>query len=263
MKILIAVPSKGRPDTIFKRTLRWVARTGYDVRVFVEPQEIETYREAARDANYQFRLTITDQHFVDIGKNDGGISYVMSFIKDYATNNGYDLVFKMDDDVVRFVGRGKAQPDDNMLIDFATMVGKCRVTFGKYPDVAAIGFPYRNELYEIKEWVGINMRLQTCYIVRTQDMFSLGVNMMEDFAQYVYIRSKNRVTLRYGLLGIDAADVGKTKGGMQMFDQNKLAQETAEKLRELHPSIKFKKVTGKAWDIEPVLAGDFFGVKKL
>ena len=263
MKLLIAIPSKGRADTIFKRTMRWAPRLGYDVKVFVEPQEIASYRTLAEDGNYKNRTAITDDSFVDIGKNDGGISYVMSFIKQYAVDNGYDLVFKMDDDVMRFTGRGKSKPDDLMIIEFSAMVGKCRVTFGKYPDVAAIGFPYRNELFELKQWVGINMRLQTCYIVRTEMMHSLGVNMMEDFAQYVYIRTQNKNTLRYGLLGIDAADVGKTAGGMQMFNQKELAEETCKRLKELHPAMQFKKVEGKNWSIEPVLSCAFFGVKKL
>lgn len=212
MKILIAIPSKGRVDTIFKRTLRWVVRTGFDVRVFVEPQEIELYREAARDANYQNRTTINDQNFVDIGNTGGGLSFVKGFIKQYAIENGYDLVFKMDDDVLRFSSRGRNKPDDKMIIDFAVMVGKCRVAFGRYPDVAAIGFPYRNELFEPKEWTGINLRLLTCYIIRPEYMID-GYNTLEDFAQYIHIRKQNKVTLRYGLLGMDVADVGKAGGG--------------------------------------------------
>lgn len=262
MKLLIAIPSKGRTDTIFKRTLRWVARTGYDVRVFVEPQEIEQYREVARDANYQHYLDIHDNQFIDIGKNGRGLGYAKGFIKKYAQEYNYDLVFKMDDDVLRFSGRGKNKSDDDMLYDFVKMVGKCRLTFGRYPDVAAIGFPYRNELYEPKEWTAINARLQSCYIIRTQYINS-GFSTFEDFAQYIHIRSKNMVTLRYGLLGIDAADVGKNKGGYQLFDRNSQSVKEAEKLKKLYPALKFKQVKDKDWAFEPILAGEFFGVKKL
>lgn len=262
MKLLIAIPSKGRTNTIFKRTLRWVVRTGFDVRVFVEPQEIEAYREATRDANYQNRLDLSDENFVDIGKNDQGLAYVKNFMKQYAIKNGYDLLFRMDDDILRFTGRGKNLPDDLMIIKFSEMVGRCRVTFGRYPDVAGIGFGYRNELFEPKEWSLINGRLQTCYIIRPEYIAD-GFNCFDDFADYVNIRAQNKLTLRYGLLGIDAAGVGKEKGGLQSFDRNELAKADGLKLRELYPAMRFKKVDKKSWSFEPILTGDFFGIKKL
>ena len=262
MKLLIAIPSKGRADTIAKRSMRWLPRTGFDVRVFVEPQEYEAYEAALKDGDYN-NYTHSAGMLIKIRKNNGGISYVMQQIKKHAAKNKYDLVFKMDDDIKGFIGRGKKKPDDQMIMDFCAMVGACRLELGARPEVGAVGFPYRNELFELKKWSAINARLQTAYIVRTKLMHSLGVNMMEDFAQYVYLRSQNFLTLRYGLLGIDAAPVGKTKGGMQLFDQQKLALEAAQKLRELHPGIKFRKVEGKAWSIEPVLSGPFFGIKKL
>lgn len=262
MKLLIAIPSKGRANTIFKRTLRWVPRTGYEYRVFVEPQEIDEYRGAANTGNYDNYTDITDEHFVDIGKTDQGLSYAKSFIKQYAQDNGFGLVFKMDDDVLRFNGRGRNKPDDEMVLKFAEAVGACRSAFGKYPDVAAIGFPYRHELFEPKQWSAINARLQSCYLIRTEHIQD-GFNTFEDFAQYIYIRSKNKVTLRYGLLGIDAADVGKNKGGCQVFDRNAQSVKEAKALRKLYPALKFKEVKGKNWAFEPVLGGEFFGVKKL
>lgn len=215
MKLLVAVPSKGRPDAIYKNTLRWVVRTGFDVRIFVEPQELEAYREAARLANYEYRLDIFDEQFVDIGATDKGLGFVKQFIHDYAIEHKYDLVFKMDDDVKRFKGRGKSKPDDLMVLDFAEMVGECRLAFGKYPDVAAIGFPYDNELFEgkYKTWRSVNERLQSCYIIRSE-YINGGYDTFEDFAQFIYIRQQGKITLRYGALGIDCADVGKNGGGV-------------------------------------------------
>lgn len=263
MKLLIAIPSKGRSDTIFKRTLRWVTRTGFDVRVFVEPDELETYREGARLANGEYYLDINDGQFVDIENKNGGLGYVNEFIRKYALENGYDLIFRMDDDVLRFIGRGRVPIDDKMIIDFCTMVAQCRKAFGRYKDLAAIGFPYRNELYNPKTWSLINARLQTCYIIRTEDMIG-GYDSFSDFAQYIQIRANNRITLRYGLLGIDCAAIGKTAGGQKLIPELKQkAEKEIERLREVHPALKVKRVTGMHWDVEPVLAGEFFGVKKL
>lgn len=262
MKLLIAIPSKGRADTIFTRTLRWVTRTGFDVRIFVEPQDLKAYRAGIADANHENYLDIREDQFISLGKNDQGLSYAKGFIKKYAVKHGYSLVFKMDDDVLRFNGRGKNRPDSEMIIEFATMVAACRSAFGRYPDVAAIGFPYRNELYQPKLWAAINARLQTCYLIRTEYIQD-GFNTLEDFAQYIHIRQQNKVTLRFGLLGIDCADVGKTRGGLQMFDREALVDEEIPRLRALYPAVEFKPVKGKAWSIEPVLTGEFFGVKKL
>ncbi len=262
MKLLVAIPSKGRADTIFKRTLRWVTRAGFDVRIFVEPSEIEAYRAGAVDANYEHYLDIKPEQFISIRANDKGLGYAKGYIKRYAERNGYDLVFKLDDDVLRFTGRGKNKSDDEMIIQFSAMVGRCRWAFNRYPDVGAIGFPYRNELYEPKEWSHINRRLQSSYIIRTELMQS-GFNTFEDFAQYIYIRSLNKVTLRYGLMGIDAADVGANRGGLQLFDREKMQDDEIPKLREMYPALEFKRVQGKKWGFEPVLSGDFFGVKKL
>lgn len=263
MKLLIAVPSKGRADSIIKRTMRWLPRVGFDVRVFVEPQEFDKYKERLEHGNYDNRVYFdTEKHLIDIGENDKGLSFVKGYIKQYALENGYDLVFKMDDDVLRFNARGKNKPDDEMVMDFAGMVGICRKTMGEYPDVGAIGFGYRNELFNPKRWVSMNSRLQTCYIIRTE-LLQNGFNTTEDFAQYLYIRSLNKVTLRYGMLGIDCADVGKNKGGLQMFDRSKQFDEEVDKLKEIYPALQFKKVEGKDWQYEPVLTGDFFGVKKL
>lgn len=262
MKLLIAVPSKGRAKKIIKHTMRWLPRTGFEVRVFVEPQEYEAYKESLEHGNYDNRVHFPLENLIDIGENDKGLSFVKGYIKQYAIDNGFDLVFKMDDDVLRFNARGKNKVDDEMVMDFAGMVGQCRKTMSEYPDVGAIGFGYRNELFEPKKWTAINARLQTCYLIRTE-LLQNGFNTMEDFAQYVYIRTQNKNTLRYGLMGIDCADVGANKGGLQMFDRGEQAKEEMEKLRALHPAIQFKKVEGKSWVYEPVLTGDFFGVKKL
>lgn len=263
MKLLVAIPSKGRSKAIFKRTMRWVTRSGFDVKVFVEPAEIEAYRANIADANHENYLDIKPEQFIDIGKNDQGLGYVNTFMANYALENDFDLVFRMDDDVLRFNERGKNRPDDEMIIAFATMVGRCRVTFGRYRDLAAIGFGYRNELFEPKEWSVINGRLQTCYIIRTEDMIG-GYDTFADFAQYIHIRANNRMTVRYGLLGIDCADVGKTPGGQKLVpDLDKKAHNEIKRLHKIYPALQTKKVKGMHWSVEPALRGAFFGVKKL
>lgn len=262
MKLLVAIPSKGRPEKIYKDTMRWVARTGFDVRVFVEPQDLEAYKTAAKTGNIDNYTDVRPENFVSIGENDKGLGFAMGFIKQYALDGGYDLVFKLDDDIRRFNNRGRNRTDDLMILSFCQMVGQCRVAFGKYPDLAAVGFGYRNELFDVREWTVLNARLQTAYIIRPE-FIQTDFNTFQDFADYLYIRSQNKFTLRYGLLGIDCAAIGKNKGGLQMFNRDQYAKEEVDKLRKIYPALEFKVVDGKDWLIEPVLTGDFFGVKKL
>lgn len=126
MKILVAIESNDFCPQIFKKTMRWIVRTGFAVRVFVPPDEIEDYREGARDANYQNFLTISDGNFVDA---------MIYSPESYAEAHGYDLILFVDDDVSRPFDGMSTKREDLLVIDFAVMVGKARVEFGKNPDM--------------------------------------------------------------------------------------------------------------------------------
>lgn len=128
MKILIAIESSERAKDIFKNTLRWVVRTGFDVRVFVDPSELEAYREGARDANYQYYLDLTDNHFVANTKGQAGIL-------ELAKKSGFDLIAILPDDLTRFDRKGTSHREELMIIDFAKYMGIARVEFGKKPDL--------------------------------------------------------------------------------------------------------------------------------
>jgi len=47
------------------------------------------------------------------------------------------------------------------------------------------------------------------------------------------------------------------------FDRHKIAIAEVDVLREIYPALEVKSAEGKTWGIEPVLKGDFFGVKKI
>ena len=243
MKVLIAIPSKGRADKIMQHTLRWVPKQIERYAVFVEPQEYEAYAAAGVE-----NIQVLEQ-------NDQGIAYVKAAIKRYAEENGYDLVFKMDDDIKRFTPRGAKIPIEKNIENFDRMMRTCVLMFDHVPDLGAIGYPYRNELYEPMVWSGINCRLQTCYLIRTE-LINTDFTTFEDLAQLVTLRLANKFTLRYGMLAIECEPIGKNGGGLQLFDRKAQALADCEKLRKIHPAIKFKAVTGKAWEYEPDFTND-------
>lgn len=107
-------------------------------------------------------------------------------------------------------------------------------------------------MFDKGKWTGINQRLQSCYIVRTDSFHAdRRISVFEDLANFLYIRVANGIVLRYGDAGLDVEDVGTNPGGHQDFDRRVAAEKELLELRKIYPGLKFKKVTGKNWDVEP------------
>lgn len=249
MKVVSIVPSKGRPDGLSAKTLSWLCLSKHDFFIFVEPSDYEEYKRVVPVEN----LIATKQH-------GAGLAGAKQEIINWLADKDYDLVFKLDDDIWSMSGRGGRPAPESAAKQYDKAIADSIVMFNKYPHLGAVSFPYRWELYEIKKWVGMNARLQTAYLIR-KDLLIAGCSSFEDFHNFIYLRSKNMMTLRYGLVGING-DVGTATGGLQSFDRQKMAQEEVAILRKIYPALQFKKVD-KAWGIEPVLKGEFFGAKKL
>ena len=97
-RLLIAVPSLGRPYDIEKHTGFWLKQLQrYDYRVFIEPKERIYYSQVIP----MNRLVITE--------NDAGLKGQIKNIRKFAELKGYDFVMKCDDDMW-FLKRG-AQKD--------------------------------------------------------------------------------------------------------------------------------------------------------
>lgn len=252
MRVVSIVPSKGRPDLLSSTTLSWLCLSKHDWLVVVEPQEAAAYLRVVP----QDRMLILD-------KNDQGLGYAKWFIKQYLADTDYDAAMKLDDDIKTLHDRGSRKAPMECAAEYDRAIANGVDAFEEYPDVAAIGFPYRNEMYELKPWASVNTRLQTMYLVRKE--WWVGdprVSTFEDFHNYLVIRAANKMTLRYGLIGVDN-DVGETAGGLQSFDRHKLAEAEVAVLREIYPALQFKRVEGKRWGLEPILKGAFFAAKSL
>lgn len=255
MKILIAVPSKNRAVAIMKDTLRWLPETRYDWRVFVEPQDFPAYLAAG----------IPDDRLIQLKENNKGLGYAKKTIYDWAVEYKYDLIFKLDDDIKNWYGADRKRSLQPVAvfekaIDDSIQVMKFR------EDVMAVSFPYSFQMFDAgKKWTNVNLRTQTAYIVRTNCIFpDERISVFEDFATFIFIRVvKNGLVLRYGLAGMDCADVGVNKGGHQEFNREEKAKAEIEYLREIYPALTFRPVKGKAWTIEPDMRNEVFAGKDL
>lgn len=200
-------------------------RLGLDYRIFVEPQDYEQYKF---------------DNVVVLDANDKGLGYATSFAKNYAEDNGYDLVFKIDDDTKSI---GKIEDDIEQVLNSFRL-----------KKVGAVVFPYSFEWYAKTEklFTKVNKRIQTCYIIRTKLWRpSKDVSTFEDFYEYLLLRNDNYDTLYCSRHLIDCAPVGGGSGGLQVFDRSDMALKEINIFKSIDPTIKVISKPDKAWKYEP------------
>lgn len=244
MKLLIAIPSKGRAERILKYTLRYVPELGTDWRVFVEPQDYASYAKF-----------ISSEHLVQLSDNNRGLGYSKCEIAAYA--QGYDLVFKMDDDI-RFWSKGSGSNSENSLETPQILLKAIKAILSKlkqHPQLKAVSFEYKNlqHLYN-KSIFSPNRRLQTAYICRTKELYPReDVSTFEDFYTTLAIWVNGGYTARYNDAGMYIeGDVGVMSGGLQSFDRAAMALRELQIMKRLYPGLKVREVK-HAWKYEPDL----------
>ena len=246
MKLLVAVPSKGRASLLHKNTYRWLSLTNTDWKYFIEPQEFDKY-------------DISIDHKVALPENNKGLGYSLNFIKQYALEHGYTHVFKVDDDVISWNGKTRRRDKLNSHTNFEQIITDCEEMLAKHPEIKAVGFPYRWEMWKYVKWAGINKRLQSCYLIQTDCWWANpDILNFEDFAEYLHLRVNNHIVARYGYCAMDTVDVGTNKGGAQSFARSmKSALITLGIMQQIYPALRIKKVK-KPWGYEPNLTGGIF-----
>ena len=244
MKLLIAVPSKGRAVQFAQFTGSWLHKVdGIERAVFVERDEVESYW-----AHSLIPVVGIEQHNLGLGMTN-------RYIKEFAKAHKFDLIFKIDDDLMGWVGKTRKFSDTLNPFVFQMLLDDCVKIFDQYPQVGGISFPYSFQMFELKKWVGVNQRFQTCYLVRTDSMLDdPRISAFEDFGNFLNIvLKKQQVVLRYGYAGMHCLPVGEGLGGHQSFDRKARFEQEAAALREIHPGLQFKRVEGKGWTYEPDL----------
>ena len=198
MKVLIAIPSKGRPINIEKITMPFVERFNIDYKIFVEPQELHKYKF---------------ENVVPHEKDNIGLGGALVSIKNYAIKNRYDVILKVDDDVSAI---GSVEKDMEKIYSALSI-----------PKVSAICFPYSFEFYSKTErmFSRENKRIQTAYFIKTERFRpNKEVSTFEDFYQFMQIINNNEKTLFCSKHLIKCKKVGTGEGGLQLFDRSEMAK---------------------------------------
>jgi hypothetical protein len=245
MKLLIAIPSKGRAATIARHTLRYVPALGYDYKVFVEPQEAEAY------------TAVTDQ-LVTLDDSDRGLWFAKKAIRRYAETAGYDLIFKMDDDL-HYWSPGHGKQADNIEQTPALLQQTIKAVMDKMAAdraLRAVGFNYKQFMHvdSVPEW-SMGQRLQTTYICHTRSFDgNEAVPVFEDFYTTLSIWMNGGLTARYNRAGFDAGAVGGNSGGLQGFDRAAMAVQAIAGMQQICPVLKVRLTPDKPWPYEPDMA---------
>ena len=239
MRLLIAVPSKKRPQVFEKFTKQFISKFDCDKILVLEKEDYNDY-------DFENKLMLE--------KSNQGLSYSLKAIKNYALENNYDLIFKIDDDVKSI---GTVWEDIDKLIK----------PFETHLELGAICFPYRFQFYDInkKLFTHVNKRLQTCYIIRTSCYFidQKTSNLFEDFYNFMMLRKQGYFTLFCSRHGIDCKPVGEGNGGIQCFDRKKLAVEAIREFKAIDPSIEVITKKDKSWYYEPKFTDKLYKSKKI
>jgi hypothetical protein len=225
MKCLVFIASKARADVLMSNALPFAKRLGLDYRIFVEPQDEQAYKMS---------------NVVLLRENNRGLGYATASAKEYAVRHGYELLFKVDDDVQSI---GSVEQDIDRLIRAFKM-----------PTIGAVCFPYSFEFYAKtdKLFSRVNKRMQTCYMVRTEAYSpSSQVSTFEDFYQFLQLRQLGYDTLYCSKHLIKCKPVGGGKGGLQLFDRKEMAKREIALFQSIDPTIGIVHKPGKPWAYEP------------
>lgn len=211
---------------------------GIDVLLILEKDDYEKY-------DYPNKLMLE--------RSNAGIWYALSEGKRYAEENGYDVVFKIDDDVTSV---GSISEDLQMVLSY----------FEKYPNLGAVVFPYDFEFYarSNKLFTHINKRVQTCYLIRTSSFRPMdGINTFEDFFQFFQIIQNNEFTLFCARHAIKCKPVGSGSGGHQAFDRKQQAEKEIKVFQAIDPTVQVIVKEDRRWYYEPKLVGEQYKAKKI
>lgn len=213
-KVLIAIPSKRRAAQFFgtQGSFRVIAPLHLDWRLFLEPSDAPAYHAQAPEG---LQLPV-----VLLPLENQGLGYALIRVKQYALDNGYDYVFKMDDDVFNWAMPSRSQRVADGPKAFSIVYARCLEILVQYPALSAIGFRYSFEMYTMDEELQPAKRLQTCYLIKPEHWHPRPeISTFEDFYTTAKLKAAGLLYVRYCLTGFSCPKVGSNQGGCQSFDR--------------------------------------------
>lgn len=214
-KLNIFVPSKNRIDN--STLLKFAEEQNQDITVVVEPQDYENYKNKYKSFNY-----------LVLPINNGGITYVRNFIKQYTEENSIATYWQLDDDLTGFFNREGTKlirTGFDALYSSQLQFNKNKISLGS--------LEYRQFAWSASKEMILNSFCDSCVYVDNVKTFGLRyrdyVSGKEDrdFAMQVIKFGQN--TGRTTLYAFSAPANGSNAGGLKEIfydlDKEKIAVE--------------------------------------
>jgi hypothetical protein len=231
MKLLLAIPSYNRPYEIEKRTGFWLKKLQYSHwKVFVEPDQAVYYAQ-----------TIPKAHLVVTGNNIGLVGQ-LRMIARYAIRKGYDLVWKIDDDMM-FKRKGIKKHQIHEVVE--QTIPDLTERFSQDADLGVINiamprdYMYKQvyndspKFYTKKKWM-----VKCSYVVRPEDMDYTDGNYTFDDVEIGLIDMEKRKKIEFYAGCYNDNLIRENQGGLQSFDRDEKARQSLAALVKRFPKIK-------------------------
>jgi hypothetical protein len=200
-KLNIFIPTKNRLNNA--ALLKFAAENNQEINVVVEPQDYDAYKIKYPNFNY-----------LVLPINNGGITYVRNFIKQYTENNSIDYYWQLDDDLTGLFyreGTKLVRTDFNALQE-------AQLQF-KNNNIALGSLEYRQFAWSANKEIILNSFCDSCVFVDNTKLKGLRyreyVEGKEDRDFAMQVIKCNMQTGRTTLFAFSAPANGSNAGGLK------------------------------------------------
>ena len=201
-KCTIYIPSKGRPNE--QKTYLHCIENNLSVKVVVEPQDYDLYKE-----------NIPAEHLIQMPKNDQGIRYVRTFIKNYSTELNEEYHWQMDDDMQYFFFR---IDNKNKRVPLRKAVQVLENITELFNNVAISGMCNVAFAFAKKHTVQVNRLAHGVVLVNNSVQQHWREGTVEDWDYTLCVLEQGYCTLGFNHVTFQTATSGSTQGGNAMTD---------------------------------------------
>jgi len=224
--MIVFIPSKARPQTT---TYKLFESCGIKTIHFLEPQDYNTYQVPTK---------------IDIGLNDGGISYVRNFMLKYAKDNNIEWALFCDDDVDHFglYDNANIKKDASIWLEILEKAKKLPFEL--------VGINYRQHAWHEKKPFSINTKfIEVCVLVNIRAIkwnYRKEFDLKEDRDFVLQCVKYGNGVLKFNKYFYNCPDIGSNTGGLYNAYKDKRDELSARKLAfEWQPFTEIKDKGGR------------------
>jgi len=198
----VYIPSKGRADT--PNTYDICNEENIPCKVVVEPQEYEEYHQ-----------TIPSEDLLTLDKNDQGVQYARSWIKNYSTSIGEEYHWQFDDDMKYFTMRIDDKNQRVNLVHSKSIIEQVATLFENF----AVGGMTSNAFaFSKPNPVKLNQLGYGCTFINNNFKQEWRDKTVEDWDYTLRALEAGMCTMAFSHINFQTPSSGTNKGGNNLTD---------------------------------------------